>query len=191
MSHVWWLMAGLCLLGSPVWGLTLAWNPSLGATGYRLAYGRASGVYATVVDTGPATSASVNGLLVGETYYFAASAYNASGVSGYSNEVNAVIQEVSPIDILPPEVEITSPEDGAEVRRREQVTIMAATHDDRGVVQVVITVNGQEQCALSLTPAPCPWRVPAPPNRTYRLQAIAYDAEGNRGESEVVTVTSR
>ena len=65
-----WLLAATA--AHPV---TLAWDPSAGATGYGLYYGLASRDYDTVLDTGPATRAVVDGLTVGLTYYFAVTAY--------------------------------------------------------------------------------------------------------------------
>jgi chitinase len=191
MRHVGWMIAGLCFLGSPVWAITLAWDPSLGATGYRLSYGRVSGVYDTVVDTGSATSASLGGLIVGETYFFAASAYNTSGASGYSNEVHAVISGAPPTDTTPPSLEITSPADGSTVPRRGRVTITADAVDPGGVNRVEFLVNGRVQCSDTSAPYTCSWNVPAPPGRTYQLSAEAVDMGGNRGTSATITVISR
>ena len=74
--HGEWCVIGLWLLAATAaYPVTLAWGPSAGATGYRLYYGLASQDYDTVLDTGPATGAGVDGLTVGLTYYFAATAY--------------------------------------------------------------------------------------------------------------------
>ena len=69
--------------------LELAWNPSPEplVTGYRLYYGRSSGVYAVVVDAGNRTNYTVTGLDAGLTYYFTATAYTGAGdESTFSNE---------------------------------------------------------------------------------------------------------
>ena len=86
-----WLLAATA--AHPV---TLAWDPSAGATGYGLYYGLASRDYDTVLDTGPATRAVVDGLTVGLTYYFAVTAYNAFDESDYSDEVSVVIEAPDP-----------------------------------------------------------------------------------------------
>lgn len=68
----------------------LSWNPSnsTSVAGYKIHYGRSSGSYTSVVDTGNATSATVGGFIPGRTYYFVMTAYSETGVeSGYSNEV--------------------------------------------------------------------------------------------------------
>jgi hypothetical protein len=78
-------LANLAWAGS----LTLAWNGSPGATSYRLYYGEASGHYHTMLDTGPATTASVGGLTENTCYYFVATALDADDESDFSNEVSA------------------------------------------------------------------------------------------------------
>jgi PKD repeat protein len=88
------LALGLLLCVSGItWGatLSLSWNASTGAAGYRLYYGTATGTYSNSINAGAATSASATGLTPGQRYYFAVTAYGASGAeSAYSSEVNAV-----------------------------------------------------------------------------------------------------
>jgi hypothetical protein len=70
--------------------VTLAWNPSVstGVIGYYLYYGTATGNYTEQIDAGLATSAVVNGLQAGATYYFATTGYDSVGdQSACSNEV--------------------------------------------------------------------------------------------------------
>ena len=72
----------------------MAWDPSVGSnvTGYNLYYGLASGSYTQKIDVGPATSAAVNGLQPGNTYYFAATAYDDNGVESVpSNEASYIV----------------------------------------------------------------------------------------------------
>jgi hypothetical protein len=70
----------------------LAWDPpdiSTDVTGYMVNYGTASGDYPQGIDVGNTTSYTISNLPDGETYYFAVTAYNSSGIqSGYSNEVS-------------------------------------------------------------------------------------------------------
>jgi hypothetical protein len=71
-------------------GLTLAWdpNPEANLAGYKVYYGTASGSYSSVVDVGNFTSLTISSLEAGKTYYFAATAYAASGEeSAKSNEI--------------------------------------------------------------------------------------------------------
>ena len=79
--------------------IKLAWNPSPEplVTGYRLYYGRSSGVYAVVVDAGNRTDYTVTGLDAGLTYYFTATAYTGAGdESTFSNETSYTIPGSSP-----------------------------------------------------------------------------------------------
>ncbi|RPJ13631.1 MAG: hypothetical protein EHM37_07060, partial [Deltaproteobacteria bacterium] len=74
--------------------VTLAWDPNSepDLAGYRLHYGAASGNYTHSIDVGNVTLYAIDGLSSGQTYYFAATAYNSDGKqSGYSNEVSHTI----------------------------------------------------------------------------------------------------
>jgi PKD repeat protein len=72
---------------------SLAWNASASATvtGYKVHYGTASASYATHLDVGNVLSVTVPNLAAGTTYFFAVTAYNSAGESGYSNEASATI----------------------------------------------------------------------------------------------------
>ena len=78
----------------PAGSVVLAWNPDSDptVTGYKINYGTASGSYTASVDVSTKTMGEVSGLLLGETYYFAATGYTSAGVqSGYSNEVTFTV----------------------------------------------------------------------------------------------------
>jgi hypothetical protein len=71
--------------------ITLAWdrNSEPDIAGYKIYYGQESRSYTNVVDVGNYTSCVIADLEDGETYYFAATAYNTEGYeSGYSNEIS-------------------------------------------------------------------------------------------------------
>jgi hypothetical protein len=60
--------------------------------GYNIYYGVASRTYTNMVTAGNATTVSINGLIEGVTYYFAATTYNAVGIeSDYSTEISYTI----------------------------------------------------------------------------------------------------
>src|SRR5262245_21810526 len=174
--------------------ITLQWDQSLGTTKYRLYYGLVSAHYDTILDTGPATSASVSGLADDQTYYFAATASNDAGESGYSNEVKVTPTVLPPLpplpDTTPPTVAILNPLPGATVLRKEICIIVADAADNVGISRVDVFVDGALQCANGTVPYGCSWKVPAPPNRTYHLQARAYDLAGNVGLSPSISVMS-
>jgi hypothetical protein len=73
---------------------TLAWDPNgeSNLAGYKIHYGTASDSYTVHLDVHKVTSYTVTGLTAGQTYYFAASAYNTSGnESGYSRSVSYTV----------------------------------------------------------------------------------------------------
>jgi hypothetical protein len=65
----------------------IVWDPSTGATGYRVVYGTQSGVYTQQVDVGNVVSYRPSGFDWSMKLYFAVLAYNSGGVSSLSNEV--------------------------------------------------------------------------------------------------------
>jgi chitinase len=173
--------------------VTLAWDASTdpGVAGYFLYAGTTSGSYSVKLDAGNYTTATVSDLLPGYTYYFAATSYDAYGnESSFSSpEVSAVIPAVLS-DTTPPTVTITSPLNGASVQKNSSVTISATALDNVGVTKVEFYVNGKLTCS-DTSPYTCAWKVLGAPRRTYQLQAIAYDGQGNVGSSSIVTVTSQ
>ena len=93
-------------------------------------------------------------------------------------------------DNIAPTVAITSPANGAIVVRKAQVAINATASDNVGVTRVEFLVNGALQCTDTAAPYSCSWRVPNPMNKTYQLQARAFDAAGNSATA-TVSVTAR
>jgi hypothetical protein len=68
--------------------IALAWDESDGAAGYKIYSGTTSNNYTWVVDVGNTTSYTTANLTDGYTYYFTATAYDATSLeSDYSNEV--------------------------------------------------------------------------------------------------------
>jgi hypothetical protein len=73
--------------------ISLAWNAVSapgGVDGYRLYYGTAPNDYTSSVDVGNTVMYTLGGLTLGQRYYIAAAAYNASNPGELSNEVNGV-----------------------------------------------------------------------------------------------------
>jgi hypothetical protein len=70
--------------------VTLAWdpNPEPSVQGYRVYFGKASGFYTNVLDVGNRTDCVIPGLDAGTTYFFACTAYSATGdESNFSGEI--------------------------------------------------------------------------------------------------------
>jgi len=93
-------------------------------------------------------------------------------------------------DNIAPTVNITSPANGAIVARKANVTITATASDNVGVTRVEFLVNGALQCTDTTAAYSCVWRVPAAPNKTYQLQARAFDL-ANNSATATNTVTAR
>ena len=87
----------LCALSTAAAGadsVTLAWdaNPQPDIAGYRVKYGTVSREYTQTLEVGAATRATVADLAVGNTYFFAVTAYNAADMeSKPSNEVSFTV----------------------------------------------------------------------------------------------------
>ena len=93
--------------------LTLAWDVDSGGgvAGYNVYYGVASRNYTSVVSAGNTGQATINGLTSGTTYFFAVTAYDATGLeSGYSDEISYTVP--FPTNTLPT-ITLTSPANGA------------------------------------------------------------------------------
>ena len=93
-------------------------------------------------------------------------------------------------DTTAPTVSITNPADGSTVPRKGNVTVTATASDNVGVARVEFFVKGVLQCTDVSAPYSCNWRVNSAPNKTYQLQARAFDAAGNSATA-AINVTSR
>jgi hypothetical protein len=77
------------VVGSPSAPIALTWTPSTdpSVAGYNIYYGTATRSYTNVVSNGGLSFVTISNLLSGNTYYFAATSYNAAGLeSDYSGE---------------------------------------------------------------------------------------------------------
>lgn len=93
-------------------------------------------------------------------------------------------------DNTAPTVSITNPANGAIVARKATVNITATASDNVGVTRVDFLVNGALQCSDTTAPYSCNWKVPGAMNKTYQLQARAFDQAGNVGTA-TIQVTAR
>ena len=98
-------------------------------------------------------------------------------------------QSPSTQDTVAPTVQITSPTNGATVRRNDKVLIAATASDDIGVARVVFRVNAQVKCTDTVAPWSCSWTVKAAKGPA-KLTATAFDAAGNSA-SHVIGITIR
>jgi regulation of enolase protein 1 (concanavalin A-like superfamily) len=81
--------------------VNLVWNPNpeTDIAGYKLSYGTSPGVHTLTQNTGNVTTATVNGLSEGQTYYFVLRAVNTSGLE--SDPTPEISHTVPSIDEIP------------------------------------------------------------------------------------------
>ncbi|KAB0666917.1 DNRLRE domain-containing protein [Oryzomonas japonica] len=173
--------------------IVLQWDadtdPSV--TGYKVYYqadsatqpfqGTGATQGAAPLDVQSLTSATITGLDPAHAYYFAVAAYNASGVeSSYSNVASIP-------ELTPPTVSLSSPTASTTVSGT--VSVNASASDNVGVTKVEFYVNGVLKATDTATPYVYSWNTAGLASGSYTLQAKAYDAAGNVGQSGVVSVT--
>src|SRR2546425_857338 len=167
--------------------VALAWdaNTDPDLAGYKLYYSISSGSYQLSVDVGNQTSYTLSGLLEGQIYYFAATAYNLSGSeSGFSNEVSKAIP-----DVTPPTVRISVPANGVTVSGTA-VTVSASASDNVGVAGVEFRLDGVTLGAEDpVAPYSAIWNPPLATRGPHSLPAVARDAAGNTATAVGVSVT--
>lgn len=212
--------ASLDPLPWPTPSVTLAWdNPPAeqDIDGIRLYQGAQSGAYGSPVDLGVVETVTLYGLIEGEAYFWAVTAYRDDQESDFSNEVRYVVPiapdpepepdpEPDPDpdpdpdpapdpeptrDTTPPVATLTAPAPGP-VPRRSPLTIRAEASDaPPGVLDyVAFTVNGIVHCIDGEAPYRCDITVSRWKHRVYRLQAKAVDAAGLVGLSQVIEIVT-
>jgi hypothetical protein len=173
--------------------ITLHWgadtDPTI--TGYKVYYqadsstqpfqGTGATQGAAPIDVKNLTTATITGLDPSHAYYFAVTAYNASGIeSPYSNIASIP-------ELVPPTVSISSPANSTKVSGT--VSVNASASDNVGVTKVEFYVNGVLQATDTASPYVYSWNTSVLASGSYTLQAKAYDAAGNVGQSSIVSVT--
>jgi uncharacterized membrane protein len=131
---------------------TLSWNapttnedntPLTDLAGYKIYYGTVPGNYSTSIDVGNVTTYQISNLTDGLTYYFASTAYDASGnESVHSNEVS---KYVTPPTTLLPDITVTESVTPANDLQIPFGNITAGSSSDQ---TVTITNNGNADLAI-------------------------------------------
>ncbi|KAA0890514.1 Ig-like domain-containing protein [Oryzomonas rubra] len=173
--------------------IVLQWDADTdpNVTGYKVYYqadsatqpfqGTGATQGAAPLDVQSLTTATITGLDPAHAYYFAVAAYNASGVeSSYSNIASIP-------ELTPPTVSLSSPITSTTVSGT--VSVNASASDNVGVTKVEFYVNGVLKATDTATPYVYSWNTAGLASGNYTLQAKAYDAAGNVGQSGVVSVT--
>ncbi len=166
--------------------VTLAWDPNTepDLAGYKLYYGTSSRSYQLGGDLGNRTSYTLAGLLEGQIYYFAATAYNSSlNESGFSNEVSTTIDTTPPVISLVSAFNISA----------SQATITWATNkaSDSQVDYGPTTVYGSSMpLNSSLLTAHAVTLAGLLATTTYHYRVKSRDAAGNLATSGDFTLTT-
>ncbi|WP_162605085.1 Ig-like domain-containing protein [Geomonas oryzae] len=166
--------------------VSLQWDasPDTAVTGYKVYYqpdSTATPFQGAPMDVQNVTAATVNNLDPSHSYSFAVTAYDATGAeSTYSNVVTVP-------EMQPPTTAVTYPANAATVAG--VVSVTADATDNVGVTKVEFYVNGALKATDTGTPYVFSWDTTALTPGTYTLTTKAYDAAGNVGQSQSVTVT--
>ena len=151
-------------LSAGVGALLMAANPSLdGATVEKL-------LYSSSVDLGVA----------GRDPYYGYGRVSASA------GVAAALSTVMTVDTTKPVASVTAPLASSTVSGLVAVNVTAT--DNVGVTRVELQVNGATVAIDTATPYGFSWNSASVPNGMVNLSAVAYDAAGNAGASQVVSV---
>ncbi len=187
------LFSLLSVTASQARDVTLQWDAATDTTvtGYKIHYNTNSAAQpfsgtgavqgASPIDVKKLTGTVLNGLDPAKSYYFAVTAYNASGTeSSYSNIATVT-------EAIPPTVAITAPASNAAVSGTVSVTASAA--DNVGVTKVEFYLNGILKVTDTSTPYLYSLSSTALAAGTNTLMAKAYDAAGNVAQSSDVFVS--
>ncbi|MGO8931084.1 MAG: Ig-like domain-containing protein [Limisphaerales bacterium] len=166
--------------------VTLAWDPDAGTNiaGYKIYYGVASRTYTSTNNVGNVTNATVSGLTAGTVYYFAATAYDTSGLeSAYSTEV----VYTNPVAVAPA-IALTLPVSGASFVAPAAITCAASVTANGHTITQVQFYNGATALG-TVAAAPYNYSWNNVSAGTYSLSATAVYDSGSTVTSTPATVT--
>jgi type VI protein secretion system component Hcp len=170
--------------------VNLAWDASAQpeAAGYKIYYGTVSRVYGAPINAGNTTSYTVTGLAPG-TYYFAVTAYSATGAeSAYSAEISAVVSTTPNDTIAPVITGVTSPSSTA------SSALVTWTTDEPADGQVefgqTMLYGGLTPIDTTLTTAHSITITGLVAGMTYHYRVKSRDAAGNLSTSGDFTFTT-
>jgi titin len=129
-----------------------------------------------------------SGLSPATSYSYAVRAYNAAGVSGWSNVPTATTLSAGG-DTEPPSVSITSPPSGSTYTSAQTVPINVSASDNVGVTMVRFYDNGSLKYTDTTAPYSYNWPVTSSQNGIHNCTARAYDAAGYSTTSSAVSLT--
>jgi subtilisin family serine protease len=114
-------------------------------------------------------------------------AATAVDASGNTNSVTLSVFVNNVLDTTPPTIKITSPSNGSKVTANVSINVNAT--DNVAVTKVELYVDGRLQAASTSGPFTIKWNTAKAAKGMHTLSCKAYDAAGNTGLSELVSVT--
>jgi len=117
------------------------------------------------------------------THSFLAVAYDNAGNNASSSRSISVLNQK---DTIAPTVSITSPTSG---KIGTTTTVYVNAQDNTGVVSAKLLVDGKLVLTSTTSPFTLKWNSRKVSSGTHTIQVIAYDAAGNAGSSQIVTLT--
>ena len=166
--------------------VTLAWNPSPGTNiaGYKIDYGSASRTYTNTINVGNVTNATISSLISGTVYYFAATAYDTSGLeSAYSTE--AVFTNVT---ATPPTIVLSLPANNAVFAAPATINLAASVAANGHSITKVQFYSGAALLAEdTASPYTFAWTNVSAGNYSLTAQAV-YDSGNMVASTPATTV---
>ena len=95
---------------------------------------------------------------------------------------------ISTLDVVPPDIAVTYPAEGAEVTG--SVTITAQASDNVGVARVAFYVDDEFKTELTATPYSWNWDITGYDLGSHLVKVIAYDAAGNTAVDELTIIVA-
>jgi len=142
------------------------------------------GVAAATDTSSPYTFAWNTNAVLNGSHMLAASAVDAAGNSS-SVSIAVVVNNV--LDTIPPTVTITSPSDGNRVTTNVSVKVSAT--DNVGVEKVELYIDGLLQGVSTSAPFTTKWNATKAAKGPHTVSCKAYDAAGNVGVSQSISVS--
>ena len=166
--------------------VTLAWDRCAGTNieGYKIYYGVASRTYTNASNVGNVTNATISSLISGKIYYFAATAYNTSGLeSDYSTEIVYTNQAATP-----PTIVLSSPVNGASYVVPATIPLAASVTPNGHTITKVQFYNGATLLgAVAAVPYSFSWTIVSVGSYSLTAQVV-YDS-GTTASCAPVSVT--
>jgi len=112
--------------------------------------------------------------------------YGWGRVNAYKAVLAALGAAPPPSDTTPPTASITSPNSGATASG--SIAVSVSSSDNVGVTQVELYIDGVLFATDPTMPYSFTWETTQSSDGTHNLQAVAYDAAGNSGFSNMVSI---